>query len=362
MSPWFIDIDERARGCQAVGLASGQRPDTTFFEGGEVGGRAGPGVGLEAWPAASRYMLAPMSDASQNDLRAELAGLVEETRRHLVWMRDAGQRVVRKERDLAIAPALASTPARAPGAAEAPTTPVAAPTAPSSAHARPSFLEAPPKPKEPSPMPSSPVRATAPLPSPATAAPADPAAQLKVIRDDLGDCQRCALGSTRTQLVFGQGNPKAEVLFLGEGPGEDEDRSGLAFVGRAGQLLTKMIEAMGFTRDDVYICNIVKCRPPGNRRPEPDEVEHCRPFVEQQIRAIAPQAIVALGATAVQSLLRTTTPISRLRNHWQEWQGIAVMPTFHPSYLLRAPAEKGKAWDDLKLVLQKLGRPVPARK
>lgn len=189
----------------------------------------------------------------------------------------------------------------------------------------------------------------------------DKVGALKLIREDLGDCQRCSLGRTRTKLVYGQGNPNAEVLFLGEAPGEDEDLSGLAFVGKAGQLLTKMIEAMGFTRDEVYICNINKCRPPGNRKPEPQEVEACRPFVERQIRAIRPKVVVALGATATHSLLRTEAPISRLRNVWTTWEDVPVMPTFHPSYLLRSPGEKGKAWDDLKLVLAKLGREVPKR-
>lgn len=161
--------------------------------------------------------------------------------------------------------------------------------------------------------------------------------------------------------MYGQGNPNAELVFVGEGPGEDEDLSGLAFVGRAGELLTKMIAAMGYTRDQVYICNIVKCRPPGNRRPEPDEIEQCRPYVERQLEAIRPKAIVALGATATQSLLRTNTGITHLRNRWTEWNGIPVMPTFHPSYLLRAPGEKGKAWADLKLVMAKLGKPLPRR-
>lgn len=195
----------------------------------------------------------------------------------------------------------------------------------------------------------------------AAAAHPDPAARLKVIREELGDCRRCGLCRGRTHIVFGQGNPGTEILFLGEGPGEDEDLSGLAFVGRAGQLLTKMISAMGYTREEVYICNIVKCRPPGNRRPEPAEIEACRPFVEQQIRAIRPKAIVALGATAAQSLLRVDTSITRLRNRWHEWEGIPVMPTFHPSYLLRAPQQKAGAWEDLKAVLTRLGRDVPRR-
>lgn len=162
--------------------------------------------------------------------------------------------------------------------------------------------------------------------------------------------------------MYGQGNPNAELVFVGEGPGEEEDLSGLAFVGRAGELLTRMIAAMGYTREQVYICNIVKCRPPRNRRPEPDEIEQCRPFVERQLEAIRPRAIVALGATAAQSLLRTNTGITHLRNRWADWNGIPVMPTFHPSYLLRAPGEKGKTWEDLKLVMARLGKPLPQRR
>ncbi len=210
------------------------------------------------------------------------------------------------------------------------------------------------------PTPSAGLFAKAGPPPPEATAP-DRATALKIIRDDLGDCQRCKLGKTRTQLVYGQGNPEAEIVFLGEAPGEDEDLSGLAFVGKAGQLLTKMIEGMGFTRDEVFICNINKCRPPGNRKPEPDEVDACRPYVERQLHAIKPKVIVALGATAAHSLLRIDTPISKLRNNWTSWDGIPVMPTFHPSYLLRSPQEKGKAWEDLKLVLAKIGREVPKR-
>ncbi len=217
-------------------------------------------------------------------------------------------------------------------------------------------------------MSSPPVPVPAPLPAVAssfplleTIGPAASVASLQVIRDDLGDCQRCGLCAERKNIVFGQGGAGAQIVFLGEGPGEDEDTSGLAFVGRAGQLLTKMIEAMGFARSDVYICNVVKCRPPGNRRPEPAEVEACRPFFERQIRAIRPQVIVTLGATATHALLRTTTPIGTLRNRWTEWEGMAVMPTFHPAYLLRAPLEKAKAWDDLKLVMARLGKERPAR-
>jgi DNA polymerase len=161
--------------------------------------------------------------------------------------------------------------------------------------------------------------------------------------------------------VFGVGNPRAELVFVGEGPGADEDREGEPFVGRAGQLLTKMIEAMGFARADVYIANVVKCRPPGNRNPEPDEMEACEPFLRAQIRAVGPRAIVALGKIAAQTLLRDPTPISRLRGRWATYEGTRLMPTFHPAYLLRSPEEKKKAWEDLQLVMKELGKTAPSR-
>ncbi len=185
--------------------------------------------------------------------------------------------------------------------------------------------------------------------------------ELLAVRRELGDCTRCKLAGGRTQLVFGVGNPRAELVFVGEGPGEDEDRQGEPFVGRAGQLLTRMIEAMGFTRGDVYIANVVKCRPPGNRNPEPDEIEACEPFLRAQLAAIRPRVIVALGKFAAQTLLRTTTAISRLRGQWHEYEGVKLMPTFHPAYLLRSPEEKKKAWEDLQLVMKELGKPAPRR-
>ncbi len=181
---------------------------------------------------------------------------------------------------------------------------------------------------------------------------------LLAIRGELGECTRCRLSGGRTRLVFGVGNPGAELLFVGEGPGADEDRQGEPFVGRAGQLLTKMIEAMGYRREDVYIANVVKCRPPENRNPEPDEMDACEPFLRAQIAAIHPRIIVALGRIAVQALLRDTSPISRLRGRWFAYEGVKLMPTFHPAYLLRSPDEKKKAWDDLQLVMKELGRPV----
>jgi DNA polymerase len=182
---------------------------------------------------------------------------------------------------------------------------------------------------------------------------------LEAVRTELGECTRCKLHRNRTNIVFGVGNPEARLMFVGEAPGEDEDLQGFPFVGKAGQLLTKMIEAMGLRRDDVYICNTVKCRPPNNRNPEPDELLACEPFLKGQLGAVKPEAIVTLGKFAAQSLLRDSTPITRLRGQWREYEGIPVMPTFHPAYLLRSPAEKGKVWEDLKQVMKKLGMNPP---
>jgi DNA polymerase len=182
-----------------------------------------------------------------------------------------------------------------------------------------------------------------------------PVVSLESVREEMGECTRCKLHKGRTNLVFGVGNPDARLMFVGEAPGEDEDKKGEPFVGKAGQLLTKMIEAMGLRREDVYICNTVKCRPPNNRNPEPDELASCEPFLKGQLAAVRPEAIVTLGKFAAQALLRDETPISRLRGNWREYEGIPVMPTFHPAYLLRSPQEKGKVWDDLQQVMKKLG-------
>jgi DNA polymerase len=178
------------------------------------------------------------------------------------------------------------------------------------------------------------------------------------IREDLGDCKRCKLCKTRNTIVFGDGNPRAELVFVGEGPGADEDEQGLPFVGRAGKLLTQMIEAMGLQRKDVYICNVVKCRPPQNRQPDRDEVEECSPFLFRQIDTIAPKAIVCLGATAAKTILQTERGISQFRGEWQEFRGRKLMATYHPAYLLRNPAAKSEVWKDLQKVMVELGLAV----
>jgi len=177
------------------------------------------------------------------------------------------------------------------------------------------------------------------------------------IRQELGECTRCKLHALgRTQIVFGVGSPNAELMFVGEAPGADEDIQGEPFVGRAGQLLTKMIEAMGFKRDEVYIANVLKCRPPGNRNPEPDEIATCEPFLFQQLASVEPKVVIALGAFAARTLLKTDTPISRLRGRVFDFRGAKLIPTFHPSFLLRSPGYKREAWEDLKLALSLLGR------
>ena len=175
------------------------------------------------------------------------------------------------------------------------------------------------------------------------------------IQTDLGDCTRCKLHRGRTKLVFGDGNPKADLVFVGEGPGRDEDQQGLPFVGRAGKLLTQMIEAMGMQRKDVYICNVVKCRPPENRTPEKDEVETCSPFLLRQLDAISPKVIVCLGSVAAQTLLETNRGISHFRGEWLEFRGRKLMATYHPAYLLRNPSAKGEVWKDLQKVMAVLG-------
>jgi uracil-DNA glycosylase family 4 len=186
---------------------------------------------------------------------------------------------------------------------------------------------------------------------------------LEAIREEIGECTRCKLHKGRKNIVFGEGDPKAVIVFVGEGPGSEEDLQGRPFVGEAGQLLTDIIEkGMKIKRAEVYICNIVKCRPPGNRNPEPDEVETCIGFVKEQIRAINPKIIVTLGNVPTQNLLGTKQGITKIRGTWQTYEGIPVMPTFHPAYLLRSPGEKKKVWEDIQLVMKKLGIVVPEKK
>jgi uracil-DNA glycosylase family 4 len=193
-------------------------------------------------------------------------------------------------------------------------------------------------------------------------APSDPATGLRLIREDIGDCTRCRLHKQgRKQIVFGVGNPQADLMFIGEAPGADEDQQGEPFVGRAGQLLNNMIKAMGLRREDVYIANIIKCRPPGNRTPERDECETCSPFLMRQIEVIGPKTIVALGAVAAKTLLAINAPMSELRGRWFDFRGTKLAVTYHPAFLLRDPRQKKETWKDLQMVMKELGLKAPEK-
>jgi uracil-DNA glycosylase len=191
--------------------------------------------------------------------------------------------------------------------------------------------------------------------------PSDRAAALSVIREEIGDCTRCALHTGRNKIVFGDGDPNARLMFVGEGPGADEDAQGLPFVGKAGQLLNNMIGAMGLKREEVYIANVVKCRPPGNRTPEPDEANTCSPFLFRQIDVIRPEVIVALGATAATYLLGQRQPLAGLRGRVHSWRGSKLIVTYHPAFLLRDPRQKKEAWADLQIAMRELGIKLPAK-
>lgn len=197
---------------------------------------------------------------------------------------------------------------------------------------------------------------SSPAPLPVVDEPVGVSRTLAAIREELGDCQRCKLCTTRKNIVFGVGPEPSPLMFIGEAPGADEDRLGDPFVGKAGELLDKMIEAMGWGRQDVFIANVLKCRPPNNRNPEPDEVAACRPFLDAQIQAVRPRIIVTLGRPAANVVLGRDAPISALRGRFHEHRGVRVMPTFHPAYLLREPDRKRDTWSDLKQVIGELDR------
>jgi uracil-DNA glycosylase len=200
------------------------------------------------------------------------------------------------------------------------------------------------------------------LPSLFNAAPLVEGDTLERIREDIGDCKRCRLCEARNTIVFGDGDAHAQLVFIGEGPGHDEDVQGLPFVGRAGKLLTQMIEAMGLRREEVYICNIVKCRPPGNRQPERDEVATCSPFLDRQLEVLHPKVVVCLGNVAAQTLLGTNKSISQFRGQWFDFRGTKLLATYHPAFLLRTPSAKTEVWTDLKKVMAELGLKPPKPK
>ena len=274
-----------------------------------------------------------MSD-NPSEPRADLASLAAALRGYLEWQQDAGTVGFPKRTAVSVSaptPAPASTPASAPANVPVPAN----------------------------------VPASAPAPA-STPAPAslDRAIRLPQLAQEVASCTKCALAATRTQTVFARGNPEAQLCFVGEAPGADEDEQGLPFVGRAGQLLDRMIGAMGLTPDrDVYVCNIIKCRPPGNRRPEPVETATCIPYLHEQLALVRPKVIVALGNTSVAALLDTRLGITKLRGQWKLYRGTLVMPTYHPSYLLRPSPQqvdaKRQAWEDLQLVMKELGLELP---
>lgn len=266
---------------------------------------------------------------SDSDERTQLLEAVRRTRERLLWEAGGGADGVPKR---GRSPRRAQSPAETEGP-------------------RPMVAS---RPEVPIPTPNALAASDMGVPAP----PAGPrgAEGLRIVREELGDCQRCKLAPLRKNLVYGVGSPTAALVFVGEAPGENEDLQGEPFVGKAGELLTKMIAAMGFRRDEVYICNVIKCRPPGNRNPEPDEIAACEPFLIRQLGAIAPRAIVTLGKFAAQALLRSDAPISKLRGRFHRYQGVPLMPTFHPAYLLRNPSAKREVWDDLKQVMAELDR------
>jgi DNA polymerase len=301
--------------------------------------------------------------------KKKLAQSLSQLESHLQWLKEEGVRTVAADPKILTATTAARAPATPPSTRSAPA-PVSkgwkteAPKVPSLGKTTGASFQALEKPA-PTPPPAAPVAAPAAKTPPAapltTSSPA-----LAEIAARVAVCSQCRLGKSRTRTVPGQGTATPEIMFVGEGPGEDEDRQGLAFVGRAGQLLTRMIIRMGLTRDQVFIANIVKCRPPDNRVPAPDEMAACLPYLREQVAALKPKVIVCLGATAVKGLLNNQTGITKLRGQWQKYQGVDVMPTLHPSFLLRGGGEDRarwwEVWEDLTAVLKKVGREVPPQK
>lgn len=270
----------------------------------------------------------------------ELADILKQTREYLGAMKDDGVTHL----DVSL---------EAAGRLKKPRQPRAA--APRTLRAPASAVVQPVRPATPRPMSPAPVVS-------ATGSSDDPTLkELRRVAGVVAACTKCALHKERTRTVPGQGHPHPDIMFVGEAPGADEDRSGLAFVGQAGQLLTRMIEAMGLMRDEVFIANIAKCRPPGNRPPAPDEMAACLPYLREQIAVLKPKVIVALGSTSAHGLLNVETPIGKLRGQWQNFAGIDLMPTFHPAYLLRNPSAKHEVWEDLKAALKRIGRMPPPR-
>jgi DNA polymerase len=317
--------------------------------------------------------------APDRDPREELAELAASVRAYVEWQADTGAAGLPADDAAAalasLSPGAGVPPgkpgARPPAVPPGPRPPAFEPATPSWAAAEPraappaAARPAPPAaPAAPRPAPIDSARAAlradaqgASSAAPSADAPDERRARLALIAEEVRSCTKCVLHEKRRQTVFARGNPLAELCFVGEGPGADEDAQGEPFVGAAGQLLDRMIAAMGYHRDDVYICNIVKCRPPSNRKPEPEEMAACTPYLTQQLALVKPRVLVALGATAVQGLVGTSEGITRLRGKWKLYKGtIPMMPTFHPAYLLRQPAAKRDVWNDLQEVMKHLGK------
>lgn len=303
--------------------------------------------------------------AGERDPHDELADIAASARAWLQWMADCGaesvptgmapERLLRRL-DAAELPrdARAGAPPRGsrPSAHRAPAR-VAPPARPAAPPRDPAPAPSPPAP----PPPAVAARGTEPVPL------EERRRRLAVLAEEVAGCTKCPLHASRTQTVFERGSPAAELCFVGEGPGADEDRLGKPFVGKAGQLLDKMVVAMGYGRDDVYVCNVVKCRPPDNRKPTDEEMAACLPYLRAQLELVDPKCIVALGATGVQGMLGTSMGITRLRGTWKLYEGrTPVMPTFHPAYLLRSPEHKRHVWEDLQQVMRQLGKQPPPKK
>ena len=290
--------------------------------------------------------------AAELDPLSELRFLTEALRAHGEWQQACGSSAVPAAASLELA--VGSSQFRPPASAPAAAAPSRSELAESSHEHAPASAPVPKLPTG-SPAPKLPT-ANSQLPT------EERERRLTVLADEVKVCTKCVLHVERTQTVFARGNGSSGLCFVGEGPGADEDAQGFPFVGVAGQLLDKMIAAMGILRDDVYVCNIVKCRPPKNRTPDPEEMNACMPYLTEQLSLIEPQVIVALGKTAVQGMFGTAEGITRIRGRWRLYQGrIAVMPTFHPAYLLRNPAAKREVWADLQLVLKQMGRALPTK-
>jgi len=304
-----------------------------------------------------------VSEPNDLDPASELREIAAAVRAHVEWLRVSGavglprgeRAAPAPEASLAPSPAPAPKPAVSAPISGAASTPKAPPLA-AAAEASPARAALDPGASGAAPAPT---RVDAPPALP----PEEKQRRLAVLAETVRGCTRCALHTGRTQTVFARGTGASGLCFVGEGPGADEDAQGFPFVGKAGQLLDRMIEAMGFGRDDVYVCNIVKCRPPENRKPEPEEMAACMPYLAEQLEVLSPEVIVALGATAVQGLFGTSEGITRLRGRWKLYKGrIPVMPTFHPAYLLRTPSAKKEVWDDLQAVLRQMGRVAPSKR